>query len=239
MKVMTLNLGGGAARQRSPLVPMYRSARPVIDALAALAVREEIDVLLLQEVPLKHRWHNKQDGTALLRQALAGRLSHSRYVQYPKPRKRLALMVMSRFPIRGYKVTRSKLSRAQTFVAKVGRRRFRLFNYHGDVKKPSDALTGLRQFIGQNYRRGACVLGGDFNLMAGSPALAGLKPKFKDACEEVGGGDCHKTVNLEVHRPRLGPDYIWVAGCTPSSVRSLPEFAFSDHLPVVAELQQG
>ncbi len=239
MKVMTLNLGGGAVRQRSPLVPMYRNAQPVIDALAALAAREEIDVLLLQEVPLKHRWHGGQDGTALLRQALTGRLSHSRFAQYPKPRRRLALMVLSRFPIRGYKVTQAKLSRAQTFVVKVGRRRFRLFNYHGDVHQPMEALTGFRRFIGQNYQRGACVLGGDFNLRADSPALAELTPRFKDACVEVGGGDCHKTVNLEVHGPRLGPDYIWVAGCTPSSVRSLPEFAFSDHLPVVAELRRA
>jgi endonuclease/exonuclease/phosphatase family metal-dependent hydrolase len=232
MRVMTYNI---------------RAADYGLDRIIATLQEGEADIIALQEVDKLVRRTGRVDQPEKIARSLRMNYVFRKHFSYQGGEFGLALL--SRYKIdhvERVKVRRSNLILLKARVNTPERPvRVIVVHFHPtnpldkDITKKENNAARLREakraFEIASTHDTPFLIMGDFNSNSGSPAYGLFSEKFQDCCR-VGGGSWDKTWPAKFPITRI--DYIWasrhfrVLRCW--TLRS----SASDHLPVVAEIQQ-
>jgi len=224
-----------------------RAADYGLDGIIATLREGEADIIALQEVDKLVRRTGRVDQPEKIARSLRMNYVFRKHFSYQGGKFGLALL--SRYQIdhvERVKVRRSNLILLKARVHTPERPvRVIVVHFHPtnpldkDITKKENNAARLREakraFEIASTHDTPFLIMGDFNSNSGSPAYGLFAEKFQDCCR-VGGGLWEKTWPAKFPITRI--DYIWasrhfrVLRC-----RTLRSSA-SDHLPVVAEIQQ-
>lgn len=224
--------------------PLAEDAQPdiaarTIDELADNILREDPDILLLQEL-----WHPWGGPGAKLEKRFYQKLEHLHFAKERRGERAkgsdLELAIGSRFPLRSRKALEDSLGA----VADSPYGPLRLVNLHPrgprlSLQSMSKALEGQRacwqsvdRYLGDSP--GPVILGGDLNSPPRTPLVRLLESRLRDTFHEGGNGF---GLTFPARLPVWRIDYIFVAGQQMRVVDHQVLKWGSDHRAVMADLE--
>ena len=224
-----------------------RAADYGLKRIIATVQKGEADIIALQEVDKLVRRTGRIDQPKKIARSLGMKYVFRKHFSYQGGE--FGLVLLSRYKIDHVERVRVRRSNLVLLKARVHtpERPVTVIVVHFHPTNPLDKATIKKENDAARLREAkrafeiatiydtSYLIMGDFNANSGSPAYGLFAEKFQDCCR-VGGGLWDKTWPAKFPITRI--DYIWVSRhFRVLRCRTLESNA-SDHLPVVAEIQQ-
>ena len=224
-----------------------RAADYGLKRIIATLQKGEADIIALQEVDKLVRRTGRIDQPKEIARSLGMNYVFRKHFSYQGGEFGLALL--SRYKIDRVERVRVRRSNLVLLKARVHtpKRPVGVIVVHFHPTNPLDKATTKKENDDARLREAkrafeiatiydtSYLIMGDFNANSGSPAYGLFAEKFQDCCR-VGGGLWDKTWPAKFPITRI--DYIWVSRHFRVLRCRTLESSASDHLPVVAEIQQ-
>ncbi len=224
-----------------------RAADYGLNKVIATLKKGEADIIALQEVDKLVRRTGRIDQPKTIARSLGMNYVFRKHFSYQGGEFGLALL--SRYKIDRVERVRVRRSNLVLLKARVHtpERPVAVLVVHFHPTNPLDKTTTKKENDAARLREAKrafeiattydtpFLIMGDFNANSGSPAYDLFSEKFQDCCR-VGGGLWDKTWPANFPITRI--DYIWISRHFGVLQCRTLESSASDHLPVIAEIQQ-